>query len=334
MTPPSVAEFERIGWIGLGRMGEPMASQLLGGSSALTVYNRSPEKAAGMLAKGAELAPTVARLAARSQIVFSMIQDDPALRQVALGPAGVLENLEAGSIYVDMSTVTPTASAEVAEAAALHGIGYLRAPVSGSTGNARAATLTIFASGAAGAFEAARPLLERIGSKVFHVGDAEQARYLKLAINLMAGATACMLAEALVLGEKGGVDWDQMLDIVRASVVGSPIIGYKVEPLKKRDYTPAFTARQMAKDFDYILQVARDTGTPVPIASLVRQSWSAMQGTDRGEYDLFGYVELLEQLAGIPFPGGGAAPRPQPVPAQPLAGDPAEVKASGAPGRS
>lgn len=298
MSAAAAQKPRRLGWIGLGRMGAPMAANLLA-AGPLTVYNRSPAKAAELVAQGAKLAPSVADLARECDVVFSMIQDDPALAEIAQGADGVLGNLAPGGVFIDMSTVSPRASAAVAEEAARRSIAYLRAPVSGSTANATAGLLTIFASGPKPTYEACQDLLEKIGRKRFYVGEAEQARYLKLSINLMAGATSVLVAEALVLGEKGGVDWEQMIDIINSSAVASPILGYKAQQLKTRDFTPMFTATQMAKDFDFVLDVAKEEQAPLALAAYVRQQWSAMQGSGRGEIDCFGYVDFLESISGL-----------------------------------
>jgi 3-hydroxyisobutyrate dehydrogenase-like beta-hydroxyacid dehydrogenase len=290
---------ERIGWIGLGRMGEPMAANLLQAGWPLRVYNRSPGKEGALVARGAIATASVAALARESDIVISMIQDDAALAQIALGSEGVLQAMRPGSVYIDMSTVSPRASAEVARQAQAASIGYLRAPVSGSTANATAGVLTIFASGPADVYERCLPLFQKMGRTQFYVGAEEQARFLKLAINIMAGVTAAILGEALVLGEKGGLEWSQMIDIINSSAVASPLIGYKAQALKRRDFTPMFTATQMAKDFDFALDVGKQTSTPLLVTAQVRQLWSAMEGSGRGEIDLFGLVELLEDLSGL-----------------------------------
>lgn len=290
---------ERIGWIGLGRMGAPMAANLLKAGWPLTVYNRSREKTRELVAMGALEAASVASLARESDIVISMIQDDPALRGIALGSDGVLQSMRPGAIYIDMSTVSPGASAAIAKEAEARSIAYIRAPVSGSTANALAAILTIFASGPRDAYDRCLPLFEHMGRSLFYVGAEEQARFLKLAINIMVGTTAAVIGEALVLGEKGGLDWRQMIDIINSSAVASPLVGYKAEALKRRDYTPTFTAVQIAKDFDFALDVAKEQGFPLLVTAQVRQLWSAMAGSGRAEYDLFGFVDLLESLSGL-----------------------------------
>lgn len=294
-----MANDTKIGWIGLGMMGEPMAQNVLKAGFPLQVYNRSREKAQTIEAAGATVAESVADLARSSETLVTMISDDVALEAVALGADGAFAHMPSGALFIDMSTVSPAMSARVAAAAAEKGIEYLRAPVSGSIGLATAGTLTIFASGPKQKYDESLALFEAMGGSLFHVGDAEEARFLKLAINMMVGITAGMMAEALSLGEKGGLDWDQMIEIISSSAVASPLINYKVDTLKNRDFAPAFPAWMMAKDFNLALDTARDESIPLPITALVRQHWSAMEATGRGEMDFFAYVTLMEQLSGL-----------------------------------
>ena len=202
-------------------------------------------------------------------------------------------------IYIDMSTVSPTTSARIGAAAEEKDIQYLRAPVSGSTESAVNAALTIFVSGSEDAFNQCRGIFEKLGHNVFHVGSGDQARYLKLLVNMMVGITSAMTAEALVFGERGGIGWEQMIDMINSSVVASPLIGFKIQLLKKRDFAPAFTATQMSKDFDLALDTGRSMNVPMPLTALVRQLYGAMQATGKGELDYFGLLAQMEEMAGI-----------------------------------
>lgn len=290
---------ERIGFIGLGRMGQPMASRLLETGFPLIVWNRTEEKTDGLTKKGAELAGSPKEVASESNVTITMISDGPALKAVALGENGVLAGARPGCILVDMSTVDPESSREVAEAADARGVKMLRAPVSGSTVLAAGGKLTIFASGDKGAYDKCQNIFGAMGQKVFHVGTGDEARYLKLLINMMVGTTGQMLAEALAFGEKAGLDWNQLLEIIGSSVVASPLIGYKIGPLAERIFTPAFTASMMAKDFDLALAVGRKLGAPMPIVALVRQFFGMLQATGRGELDFSALLLVMEELGGI-----------------------------------
>lgn len=288
-----------IGWIGLGKMGIPMAKNLIEAGYSLVVYNRTIEKTKELADIGAEVAESIASLAQNVDVTISMISNDAVFKSISLGEAGILENAKKGSIFIDMSTVSPVASQLVAESAASKGVSYLRAPVSGSTVVAAAALLTIFASGPKDAYEVCLPIFDVMGKATFHVGDTEEARYLKLVLNMMVGTTAAMLGEALSFGTRGGMDWKQMLDIINESVVASPLVQYKVQALKERDFAPAFTAAQMGKDFDIALDTARTLDMPMPLTSMIRQGWSSMKATGKGEQDFFAYVTMLEEMAGL-----------------------------------
>ena len=294
-----MADKQKIAWIGLGKMGVPMSQNLIKKGYSLTVYNRTKDKGKALADAGAKVADSPKAAAAGADVIISMISDDSALGQISYGPNGAFEGAKSGSIFIDMSTVSPVASARVAEAAKAKGIKYLRSPVSGSTVLAAAGTLTIFASGPKDAYDQCVDILSSMGQKVFHVGTGEEARYLKLVMNMMVGLTSAMAAEALTFGEAGGMNWEQMVDIVNASVAASPLFGYKAQMLKSRNFGPAFTVGQMAKDFDLMLDTGRTRNVPMPITSLVRQFWGAMIAKGNGELDFFSLVTLLEDMAGM-----------------------------------
>lgn len=294
-----MAEKQKIGWVGLGKMGIPMSKNLIKAGYPLTVYNRTKGKTKELAEQGAQVAESPKGLAAGVDVIISMIADDPALEAVSIGPNGAFEGAKAGAIYIDMSTVSPVASGRVAEAAEKKGIKYLRAPVSGSTALAAAGTLTIFASGPKDAYDRCVDIFGAMGQKSFHVGAGDEARYLKLLLNMMVGITSAMVAEALIFGERGGMDWTQMIDIISNSVVTSPLIGYKAQILKDRNFAPAFTAEQIAKDFDIALDTGRALSVPMPITSLARQFFGSMKAKGKGELDFFGLVTLMEEMAGI-----------------------------------
>ena len=288
-----------IGWIGLGKMGHPMAINLIKAGKKVSVFNRTTEKTKAHVNLGGIAISSIKELASSSDVIFTMISDDKAIEEMALSDDGIIANTQERASLIDMSTISPAMSAKVAEAATEKHINYLRAPVNGTVMQAEAGSLVILCSGPKTTYENCLPLLEILGSKIFYIGEDEQARFLKLCINAMVGISSSMMGEALAFGEAGGLDWNTMIDVISSSAVGSPILNYKKETLKKRDFTPAFTARQMAKDFDLVLDTANLKNIPMPITSTVRQHWSAMIGTGRGELDYFAYVEMLEELAGI-----------------------------------
>ena len=289
----------KLGWIGLGKMGNPMSAHLLEAGYPLAVYDIVPAAMNAVAKMGAAPANSAADVAGQADIVISMIPDDPALAKVAAGPQGIFQTAKPGMIYIDMSTVSPAISARIGQIAAEKGVRFLRSTVSGSTESAISASLTILVSGPEDAFVDCRPIFEKLGQKVFHVGPEEQARTLKLVVNMMVGITSAMTAEALIFGKRGGLDWEQMIDIINNSVVASPLVGFKAQMLKKREFAPAFTASQMTKDFDLALDTGRKLDIPMPLTAMVRQLYGAMKATGKGELDYFGLLAQMEEMAGI-----------------------------------
>lgn len=289
----------KIAWVGLGRMGVPMAKNLLPLAAPLKVFNRSAERAAPLAAAGAVVASSARDAAKDSDIVFTMVADDKALEAVTTGPDGILAVMQAGSILVDMSTVSPALSLRLAEAAAARKIGYLCAPVSGSVAMAESAKLTLLVSGAAADIARCGPCFSRLTAKQYVVGPGNQARTLKLALNLMIGASAAMLGEALTLAEKSGIDWNILLEVVANSAIASPFVQYKVGQLKTRDFTPMFMAHQMAKDFGLISDAAAAEGVSLPVAAKVGDYWQEMMKRGLGELDFIACLRVVEQDAGL-----------------------------------
>ncbi|SDI60946.1 3-hydroxyisobutyrate dehydrogenase [Paraburkholderia steynii] len=290
---------QQIGWIGLGKMGTPIVRNLLAAGFDVTVYDVDAERVGEAIRLGAHRAEDVASVARSAPLVFSIIPDDAVLRKVALGTHGVIENANDGAVYIDMSTVSPAASGEVRDAARKRGIGYICAPVSGSTVLADKAQLTVFASGPKDAYGRALPVFQAMSTRQYYVGEDQQARYLKLAINHLVGSTAVLLAEALTLGTKGGLDWAEMLDVIGDSVAASPLVKYKLDPLKKRDFSPAFSSRQMLKDMSLVVDAGAEAGVPMTAAALVREQFARYAQGDGADLDFFSIVLAIEAQAGL-----------------------------------
>ena len=292
----------KIGWIGTGQMGFPMAGNLLKAGHEVSVFDLKPDNVGTLAAQGATAAGSVAAACDGADAVFSSIPDDLALRRVALMAGGVMPSAARGTVYVDMSTVSPDVSKEVALAARQRGVDYLRAPVSGSVALAEAGTLTVMVSGPEEAAQKCAPLFDVLGAKWFHVGEDEQARFLKLAINNIVHATAVAVAESLAVGRAGGLDWKQMIDVIAASAVGSPLMLYKAEPLKSRDFSPASFMSTSAKDQELFVDAARDAGVPVDIAANVAGVFREMLTSPESAQDFFATVLRTERLAGLGEP--------------------------------
>jgi 3-hydroxyisobutyrate dehydrogenase-like beta-hydroxyacid dehydrogenase len=270
-----------VGLVGLGNMGTAFGERLLGAGYPLVVYNRTAAKAEPFAAGGASVAKSVAELAAEVDVVITSLTNDEALESVA---AEVVAAARPGTVLVDMSTVSPTVSARVASLAEAASVGYLRAPVSGNPGVVRAGNLSFIVSGPRETLERVEPVLLAIGPTIHHVGEAEQARVVKLAINLMIGGLAQLMSEALVLGEAAGVSRAALLEVMGSSSAGAPFVKYKTEPLLRDDFSATFTTSLMEKDLDLVLDAADQKGVELPIArelkELVRATIDAGYGDD------------------------------------------------------
>lgn len=289
----------KIGWIGAGKMGGPMSRNLVAAGAEVIVFDPVAANVEAVVAGGAQAGASNQDLAQRADIVVSMIPNDVVLRSIALGDDGILATMKSGATYLDMSTVSPQASAEISADAEAKGIGYVRAPVSGSTVLAEAATLTIMASGPKASYEKCVPLFEVLGAQNFYLGDSEQARYLKLVVNLLVGTTGAVLAEALTLGRKGGLDWQQMLDVIGVSAAASPYVQYNLAPLKARDFSALFTTEQMVKDSRLIRDAGEATGVPLAIGQAMLQMFEDTIEAGYGEENLTAAIKMLESKSGL-----------------------------------
>lgn len=284
----------KIHFLGVGKMGLPMASHLKHAGHDLTVSDPSAERLD--LARGAGLAVAEPGALAQADFVMSSLPHDAAL--LAVGQQ-VAQSASAGAVYVDTSTVSLAASAQVAERCSARGIAYLRTTVSGNNKMAEAAQLTVMASGPRAAYERAEPLLACWGPQRFYLGEGEQARLMKLVVNLLIAQTSAMLAEGLTLGRKGGLDWQDMWQVLCASAVGSPILKAKAVQLSQRDFTPTFTVEQMIKDLELIVGAARDVHAPLPQTAATLQLMHAAVSQGQALDDYAAIIKAVEASAGL-----------------------------------
>jgi 3-hydroxyisobutyrate dehydrogenase-like beta-hydroxyacid dehydrogenase len=289
----------RIGWIGIGKMGLPICERLQNAGFHVKALCRNAESESSATSKGLEVARTIAETASDVQIVASAISDDKALLDVAFATGGLKDSLVSGQIFIDTSTVSPEASARVAAALSDIGATYYRSPVSGSTVTASQGMLTAMVSGPSAGFDALADFFAAFTKKAFLVGSAEEARYLKLAINSMVGATAALIAESIALGRKGGLDIETIMAVFVESAVSSPLLQYKRATITSGDFKPAFSAAQMLKDFDLIAGVADSTGCPTPLLSQVRGQYQAALRNRLGDRDFFVLIAEAARAAGL-----------------------------------
>jgi 3-hydroxyisobutyrate dehydrogenase-like beta-hydroxyacid dehydrogenase len=276
--------------IGLGNMGTAFAERLLDGGYDLLVYNRTAAKADPLAARGAAVAGTAADLAERVDVVLTSLPNDEALESVA---EEIVGSMRPGGVLVDMSTVSPGASARVASLADEASVDYLRAPVSGNPTVVRAGNLSFIVSGPRETLHRVEPILKAIGPTVQHVGDGEQARIVKLAINLVIGGLAELMAEAMVLAEASDVSRKDILEVMGSSAAGAPFVQYKTEPLLRDDFSATFTTALMEKDIDLILDAAKQAGVELPVAQEMK---SLLRATAEAGYADDDFMALFLRL--------------------------------------
>jgi len=289
----------KVGWIGLGNMGVPMSKNLIKAGFDVTVWNRTKSKADPVLADGAKWADSPKEIAEKCDFIITMVADGPTLHAVVLGENGVAAGLSANKIVIDMSTVAPAESARVNGEIESKSCKFLRAPVTGSTVVAQNAMLGILASGDKAAYEKALPLFEAMGKNQFYLGTDEESRVMKLALNTMIGTTMQMMAEAVVLAEKAGLDVAQVCEVMAGSAVGSPLVGYKVATVTEGAYNPAFSVNLMMKDFDLAFDAAKQYGVSMPVTAVTRQAFAAAAASGRGEKDIAVLTQVLENMCGV-----------------------------------
>jgi 3-hydroxyisobutyrate dehydrogenase-like beta-hydroxyacid dehydrogenase len=286
----------KLHFVGIGKMGLPMARHLAAAGHSVSVSDPSAERCQLAGAQGLAVSTSPAAALAAAEVVLSSLPHDAALLAVA---AQVAAHAQVGAVYVDTSTVSLQASAQAAQALAAKGVLYLRCTVSGNNKMAEAAQLTVMASGPRAAYTNVQPLLRAFGPSQFYLGEGEQARLMKLVVNLMIAQTSAMLAEALTLGRKGGLDWRDMWQVLTASAVASPIVKAKAVQLAERDFTPTFTVEQMIKDLDLILSAGEASSVPLTQTALTHQLMCAAVAQGNALEDYAAIIKVVERGAGI-----------------------------------
>jgi 3-hydroxyisobutyrate dehydrogenase-like beta-hydroxyacid dehydrogenase len=294
-----MASLPTIGWIGAGRMGTAMAGFILAAGYPVLVCSRTAASRQKLVARGAREADSPAQCAREADLVFSSIPDDAALRAIALGPSGVLANARPGAVFVDTSTVSVEASAEVAREADARGVAYLRVPISGNAASAQRGEVTALVSGPQSAWDSVKPVVQTFSTAQVYLGTGDEARIMKLVVNALVVNFAQAMAEALTLGRKAGLDWGLMLDTLAQSTLTSPWLKAKTASLKPRDFTPTMTTRLILKDIDLMLAAARANAVPMPLTAATRQLMQAVVGAGFGDEDYMAAVKHAEQLSGL-----------------------------------
>lgn len=302
MTTQSKDHAQAVAWIGIGKMGLPIAGRMVESGIRVTGYDPGQERMLLAQQHGLQTAHSGADAVGNHTVVFTSLPDDAALRAVVLGPDGLLNRLAPGAVLIETSTVSAEISAEVGVAAEARGVAYLRAPVSGNAAIAHTGALTCFISGPRDAFDAVRPLLATFTRAQTYLGVAEEARFAKLAVNLMIAVSAGMMAESLALARKGGISWPDILKVLDDSAVASPMVKYKTPPLASRNFDSTFSCRQMAKDLDLIISAGHHVGVPLQLAAQVREIYGSLVAQGDGESDFIATVRHVERLSGLGEP--------------------------------
>jgi len=290
---------QRVGFVGLGLMGAPMAENIARGGFPLTVFNRTASKARSLEALGAKVASSPKEVAAASQVVITMLADASAVEAVLTGADGLLAGGRPGMVLMDMSTVSPAQSRRIASEVAGHGWMTLDAPVFGSTGPAKEGTLGILVGGEKDVFEAHREILSKMGKHLYYFGPNGSGATAKLCFNLMVAAQVAGLAEAMALGAKSGLDLDLLGQAILASPVASTLVQRKVPLIVGRDFAAAFPLKHMHKDLGLMIDTGHELGVPLPVTGEVHELFTAAKACGHGDQDFAAVFLQLLQMAGL-----------------------------------
>lgn len=288
---------ERIGFIGLGIMGKPMAQHLLKAGYSLIVLDKVAGAKEELVTAGAEAGKNASDVAARSDIVITMLPDSPDVEDVVLGQDGVLYGLPPGRLLVDMSTIMPSVARRVTEAVRARGSEGLDAPVSGGQVGAQNAALTIMVGGTQAAFDRAKPLFEKMGKNITLVGEAGAGQVTKAANQVIVGVTIAAVSEALLLAAKAGVDPARVRDALMGGFAQSRILELHGKRMIDRTFQPGFKIKLHRKDMAIILNTARELGLALPLSSDVAELLNAAIANGSGDLDHSALVTVFERLA-------------------------------------
>ena len=288
-----------VGYIGLGLMGKSIARNIHKAGFPLVVHNRSRAAVDELVAEGAKVASSPAEVAAQVDVVFTNLPDTPDVEKVVLGEKGVLAGARAGLIFVDNSTIKPTAARNLAAQLAARGVLSLDAPVSGGDIGARNGTLAIMVGGPAEALEKVLPVFQAMGKMVTHVGDAGAGQVAKAANQIMVAAQMVAMGELLIFSQKAGVDPQKVVDAIKGGAAQCWTLDVKPARLFAGNRAPGFKAHMQAKDLNIILETAREYGIPLPSAAVDAQLYNAMLQNGMGELDNSAVVGIIEELAGV-----------------------------------
>ncbi|MDQ7843007.1 MAG: NAD(P)-dependent oxidoreductase [Armatimonadota bacterium] len=288
-----------LGFVGLGVMGGRIVRRLLAAGHTVTGYNRTKHKAQWLLDLGMRWGDTPREVAAGAEVTFSMLTDSAALRAVAEGPTGIIAGLGPGKVYVDMSTVSPQVSRDIARAVGERGAQMLDAPVSGSVSTLEEGTLSIMAAGDRQTFDRVKPILQAIGPKVTYVGEQGQAVVMKIAANLSLAVQMLAFSEGVLLAEKSGIRREVAVEVLLNSVIASPMLKYRGPFVLRMPEEAWFDVRMMQKDLGLALELGRQLSVPLPATASANELLTAARAMGLGAQDFAVLFDVLRHLAGM-----------------------------------
>jgi 3-hydroxyisobutyrate dehydrogenase len=301
---PITQENVRLGFVGIGYMGRPIARRLLESGFKLTAYDRNRAKAAELIAYGGKVAESVSELSAICDVVLSCLPSDEAVLGIYRGPDGVFAHAPGGSLAIDLSTVYPETSQQLARLGLERGLQVLDVTISGSTPAAENGLLTLFGGGDRRYFDAAESIFRVIAKKYFYLGQSGSGATMKLVVNTLLGIGMQAIAEAVALGEKAGLDRNRLLNVLSQTAVVAPAHAGKLERAMKSDYSPQFPIRLMNKDFGLIFDLANAVGARMPAAGAAFEI-NARQSDEGPEQDFSAVILQMEKRAHLRSNGNG-----------------------------
>ncbi|MGD1106421.1 MAG: 2-hydroxy-3-oxopropionate reductase [Terracidiphilus sp.] len=296
----------RIGFIGLGIMGKPMAKNLLKAGHTLVVYDIVEAPVQELVAAGATAGSSPKDVAARNDLIITMLPNSPHVKKAVLGESGVIEGAKKGSVLVDMSSIAPLASREVAAELAKKGIEMLDAPVSGGEPKAIDGTLAIMVGGKEAVFEKVKDVLLKMGASAVLCGDIGAGNVTKLANQIIVALNIAAMSEAFVLATKAGVDPERVFNAIKGGLAGSTVLNAKAPMVLEGNYKPGFRIELHIKDVQNALDTAHETGTPIPLTSQIMEIMQALKVDGKQKDDHGGIIQFYEKLADVKVRKGGA----------------------------
>jgi 3-hydroxyisobutyrate dehydrogenase-like beta-hydroxyacid dehydrogenase len=289
----------KLGFIGLGTMGGQMAARLLSKGHAVTGYNRTPSKAEWLVKKGMTIAQTPRAVGESSDVVFAMVTNSDALRAVAEGPDGLIAGLGAGKYFVDISTISPDLSREIAAKVRATGADMVDSPVSGSVITLQEGKLSLMVGGRAETFEALKPILLDIGPKVTHVGGNGLALSMKIAVNLSLAVQMLAFSEGVLLAEKSGISREVAVDVLCNSAIASPMVKYRGPFVLQQPPEAWFDVNMMQKDMLLAMELGRRLDVPLPTTAVTNEFLTAARGMNWARLDFAVIFDVLARMSGI-----------------------------------